>query len=222
MDFVPPQLSAGALGLVAGFIASIPGGPVNATIVGDGARHGFRWVAFVGIGAVAMESIYCALAFAGFASVFEVRVVRATMELVSFLLMLWLGVRYLRGTPIPGEAQGLHLVEQRFHPHTGFWTGFLRVLANPGLVLLWVTVAATLLSRDWIENTWTCKWPFIGGVAVGGLGWFLLVGWGVTHKRGRISPQALKRLAQASGVFLLVVAAVVGVRLIGLLAERHR
>ena len=61
-----PHFTAAALGVVAGFVASIPGGPVNATIVGEAARKGMRWSLFVAFGAVLMESVYCAAAFAGF------------------------------------------------------------------------------------------------------------------------------------------------------------
>jgi threonine/homoserine/homoserine lactone efflux protein len=161
------------------------------------------------------------VAFAGFAPVFESRWVRATIELVSFLLMLWLGVKYLRGVPIPGEDQVGHFVEERFHPHTAFWTGFLRVLGNPGVLLLWVTVAATLLSRDWLENRWESKWPFVSGVAAGGMAWFGLIGWGVSRRRGSISAAAMRRMSQGSGLLLLVVAVVVGARLIALLAHRQ-
>jgi threonine/homoserine/homoserine lactone efflux protein len=215
-------LISAALGWLAGFVTSIPGGPVNATLMAEGGRRGMRWCAFLSVGAVVMEAVYCTMAFAGFAQVFEVRWVRATMELVSFLLMLWLGVKYLRGAPIPGEVQVEHFVEETFHPHTAFWTGFLRVLGNPGILLLWITVAATLLSRDWLENTWDSKWPFVGGVAAGGLAWFGVVSWGVARGRGQLSPRTLRRLAQASGIFLLLVAVVVGSRLVALLAQgRH-
>jgi threonine/homoserine/homoserine lactone efflux protein len=217
-----PHVSAILLGMTAGFVASVPGGPVNAAILGDSARKGLRWALFVGMGAVLMESIYCAVAFAGFSRLFESRLVRATMELVSFLLMLWLGVRYLRGTPIPGEARGVELVEHRFHPHTGFWTGFLRVLGNPGILLLWITVTATLSSRDWLQDDWPSRWLFVAGVAAGALLWFTVLAWGVTRGHGRISPAALRRLSQGSGVLLLAVAMAVGIRLIGLLAERPR
>lgn len=216
-----PLVSAFLLGGVAGFIASIPGGPVNATILGEAARKGIRWAMYVGLGAVLMEAIYCSVAFAGFDQLFESRTVRATMELVSFLLMLWLGVKYLGGVPIPGETRGVELMEHRFHPHTGFWTGFVRVLGNPGILLLWLTVTATLLSREWLHNTWPCKWFFVGGISAGSMLWFTLLGWGVARSHGKISPAALRRLAQVSGVFLLAVAVVVGVRLVGLLARHH-
>ena len=215
------MVSAALLGGISGFAASVPGGPVNATILAEGGHRGFRWTLSVGMGAVMMEAIYCAVAFAGFDALFGSRLFRATMELVSFILMLWLGIKYLRGVPIPGEAKGVKLMEQRFHPHTGFWTGFVRVLGNPGILLLWITVTAMLLSRDWLTDNWMCKQSFVGGVASGALLWFLLLGWGVTRHRDSISPLALRRLSQFSGLLLLGVAVVVGIRLISLLAARH-
>jgi len=216
-----PLVSAALLGGLSGFVASVPGGPVNATLLAEGGHKGFRWAFFVGLGAVVMEALYCSAAFAGFDALFGSRLFRATMELVSFVLMLWLAVKYLRGAPMPGEARGVRLMERRFHPHTAFWTGFVRVLGNPGILLLWITVTAMLLSRDWLADTWPSKRCFVGGVASGALLWFALLGWGVARHRDSISPAALRRLSQVSGVLLLGVAVVVGVRLIGLLAARH-
>lgn len=209
------------LGIVAGFVTSMPGGPVNVSIVNEGARKGLVRALFIGLGAVAMEAIYCTLAFAGFAQIFEHRTIRAVMELTSFTLMLWLGLRYLRGTPMPGEARGVEIVEHRFHPHTAFWTGFVRVLGNPGVLLLWITVAATLLSHELLENRWASKWAFIGGVAAGGAAWFGAVSWGVSHGYRRFSAATLHRMSQYSGVLLLITAAVIGVRLIQLLRRQH-
>lgn len=215
-----PHLTAAALGIVAGFVASMPGGPVNATLLGESASKGLKWALFVGLGAVVMEALYCAAAFAGFAGLFESRWVRATMELVSFLLMLWLGIRYLRGVPMPGENRGVALVEHRFHPHTAFWTGFLRVLGNPGILLLWITVTATLTAREWLHGDWPSRWLFVGGVSAGAFLWFLILAWGVTRGHGRISSTALRRLSQTSGILLLAIAAAVGIRLVRLMAER--
>ncbi|MFM7101010.1 MAG: LysE family translocator [Verrucomicrobiota bacterium] len=212
---------AGALGWLAGFLTSVPGGPVNATLLAEVGRRGLRWGLFVGLGAIFMEAGYCALAFASFARFFESRWLKAAMELASFLLMLWLGIKYLRGQHLPGEERLEHFVEQRFHPHTAFWIGFLRILGNPGVLLLWITVAATLLSREWLADTWPAKWSFIAGVALGGLCWFSLVAWGVAHGSRRFSPQGVRNFSRLSGFFLLAVAALVGYRLIALLARAH-
>lgn len=210
-----------ALGTVAGFVTSIPGGPINATIVAEAPRRGLRWALFLGLGAVWMEAIYCTCAFAGFAQFLMKGWALAAIELASFILMLWLGLKYVRGGTVPGERRMEALVEEAFHPSSAFWTGFLRVLGNPGVLLLWITVVATLLSRGWLENAWSSKWPFVGGVAAGGFSWFALVGWSVSRGRARFGERTLRRFSMASGLLLLVVAVVVGSRLVRLLAERH-
>src|SRR5712692_7526739 len=86
---------AGLTGLLSGFLASAPIGPINLTIIHEGTRRGFFCALMIGLGAVLMESIYCSIAFAGFATFFSSRVIKAAMELISFLLMLLLGVKFL-------------------------------------------------------------------------------------------------------------------------------
>ena len=124
-------LIAAFTGFVSGFLVSIPVGPINISIVNEGARRGFRWAFLIGLGATIMEVIYCAIAFAGFTHLFDSRVVKATMELVSFLLMLFLGFKYLFAHSLPATTRSVESFEHRLHPHTAFWTGFVRCLANP-------------------------------------------------------------------------------------------
>ena len=61
---------ASKLGFLAGFITCAPGGPINVTIVNEGALRGFLWAFFIGLGAIVMEALYCAAAIAGFAGIF--------------------------------------------------------------------------------------------------------------------------------------------------------
>ena len=50
------------------FLLSIPVGPINFTIINEGARRGFKWALLIGLGASAMEVVYCTIAFTSFAS----------------------------------------------------------------------------------------------------------------------------------------------------------
>jgi len=212
-------LTAGLLGLLAGFITAALGGPINVTIVNESAQHGFRRAFHTALGAVLMETIYCVTAFAGFAQLFQIRLVQAAMELFSFLLVLWLGVKYLRAGHLPGEERVEEFVERKLHPHSAFWTGFVRVLGNPGVLLLWIGITGSLLAHRALQATWPDKLAFCGGVAVSGLVWFGGVSWAVAHGHGKFSRAALRRLSQASGVLLLVTAAILAGRLISLLLK---
>src|SRR5262245_288615 len=63
---ISPLILAAFTGFLSGFLLSIPVGPINLTILNEGARRGFKVAALIGIGAVVMEVVYCAIAFTGF------------------------------------------------------------------------------------------------------------------------------------------------------------
>lgn len=218
-------ITAAAVGIGAGFITSALGGPINITVVNESAQRGFLRGLMIALGATAMELVYCAAAFAGFAELFQRPIVRAVMELASFLLVLWLGVKYLRVGHLevsPGIERLEHLVEAKLHPHTAFWTGFVRVLANPGVLLLWIGITGSLVAHQVFRPTSLGKLLFCAGVGVAGCCWFTGLSWGVSRGHGRFSAATLRRISQASGLLLLITAVLIASRLIAALARtRH-
>ena len=130
---LPPSLVAALTGFLSGFLLSVPVGPVNLTIMNEGARRGLGWALMIGFGAVVMEVIYCALAFTGFASLFTGDGMKRAMELGSFVFMLYLGIRFLmvRTVAMPGGVE--EQIKAKFNPHAAFAIGFVRVMANPGV-----------------------------------------------------------------------------------------
>jgi len=214
-----PYLVPAFWGFAFGFLASIPVGPINISIVNEGACRGFGWALLIGLGATTMEVIYCAIAFAGFTQLFDSRWIKATMELVSFLLMLFLGIKYLLAHSLPATTRSIESVEHRLHPHTAFWTGFVRCLGNPGVLLWWITISATFISHEWMEDAWQSKGACVAGVALGCFLWFTLLSYLVSRGHGRFSTNTLLRMSQFSGASVLAVALVIGVRLVRMLAH---
>lgn len=212
---------AALTGLVSGFVVSVPVGPTNITIINEGAKRGFFHGLLIGLGSVSMEVIYCAIAFASFSTMFESQTVRATMELISFVLVLYLGLKYVLAKSVATTSHSVELVEQRFHPHTAYMTGFVRVLGNPSVLLFWITMTATFLAHGWVEPNWTNKSICITGVGVGSAVWFGLLSWAVAIGHRKFSQTTLLRMSQVSGACLLVVAVVLGTRLVNLIASRH-
>lgn len=221
MDHAASILLAWTVGLISGFLVSMPVGPINVTIINEGARRGFKWALMIGLGAVAMETIYCALGFAGFATFFDSKLIKATMELASFVLMTALGFKYLRQKDVVTHTKGADVMEEKLHPHSAFVIGFVRVLGNPAVLVLWVTLAGAFTSHEWVDADWTSRGWFVSGVAVGAAIWFVLLSYAVSLKHRHFSNNTLVRMAQVSGMFLLAVAAILGVRIILLLARHH-
>ena len=211
---------SGLAGIVSGFLVSVPVGPTNLAIVNEGARRGFAYAFLIGLGSVTMEVVYCSIAFASFSGMFESRVWRAAMELISFLLVSFLGLKYLLAKALPATPHSVDVLESRLHPHTAFMTGFVRVLGNPSVLLFWITLSAMFIAHRWVEPTWASKSACVGGVALGATAWFGLFSWGVSVGHRRFSPNTLLRMSKVSGACLLIAAAVIGMRLVKLLANR--
>src|ERR1017187_1863759 len=92
---LPPILVAGLTGLSFGLLLSIPIGPINLTILNEGAQRGFKWAALIGLGATVMEVIYCFIAFTSFASFFTRGYVKPAMQLFGFVFMSYIGIKFL-------------------------------------------------------------------------------------------------------------------------------
>lgn len=208
-------------GFMAGYLACIPVGPVNVSIINEGARRGFRYAFFIGLGAVTMELIYSSIAFAGFAQLFTSPMIRAVMELVSFIVVSAIGIRYLRTREMPSTPHAVEIVEQRLHPHTAFMTGFVRVLGNPATLLFWIAFAAASVAHEWVDQTWPAKISVVSGIGIGAMTWFTKLGYAVSLGHGRFSPRVLLRTAHVSGALLLAAGLFMGGRLVVALAK-HR
>src|SRR5687767_4197498 len=215
------SLTAIITGFVASFLVSVLVGPINLTIINEGARRGFKWAVMIGLGAVAMEAIYCAIALTGFSAFLQVPMVKSIMELLSFLFLLFLAWKYFSAKTIPDHVHSADVIEQKLHPRSAFMVGFVRVLGNPAVLLVWVTLTATFLSHNWVDQTPDDKVAFVIGVAGGATLWFTLLAWGVSKGHGRISPRVLLRMEHVSGALMLIAALWIGGRIIWHLHQQN-
>jgi threonine/homoserine/homoserine lactone efflux protein len=229
MPELPSILVAGLTGLISGLLLSIPVGPINLTILNEGARRGFKWAFLIGLGATTMEVIYCFIAFTGFASFFARGCVKAAMELFSFVFMLFIGVKFLFSKSV--QALPVHLgaaadrievrLEEKLHPHSAFMTGVVRVMGNVGVLVFWIILAANFISREWVTPDWPGKLACVAGVAVATGGWFSGLSWVVSLGHGKLSEKTLLRMEHFSGAGLLILALIHGGTIIWQMRHHH-
>jgi threonine/homoserine/homoserine lactone efflux protein len=209
-----PLLLAALTGFLSGFILSVPVGPVNLTIINEGARRGLLWALLIGFGASAMEVIYCALAFTGFASFFDGLVLKAAMELVSFIFMLYIGLRFLNARSVPSVAPVEERIKGRLHPHSAFAIGFVRVMGNPGVFLFWIVLAANFKSRDWVGASVGDVCSCVAAVGAGTSLWFSGLSYAVSRGHGKFTERTLLRMEHGSGIAMLILALAQGAHIV--------
>jgi threonine/homoserine/homoserine lactone efflux protein len=216
------------------FFSSLPG-PINLTILNEGARRGFKWAFFIGLGAATMDVIYCAISFTGISQIVDHGIAQTMMRVAGFVFLLFLGLKFLSAkpekTPTPFNRAVEKIeerIEQKIHPRSAFATGFVRVAANLGVLVAWVAVSATMLStkaffstQEWVDDTIPAKAACVSGVYTGALLWFFFWSYLASRGHGKFSAKSLLRLQHFSGLCLLVTAVYEGVR-IALHLSQHR
>jgi threonine/homoserine/homoserine lactone efflux protein len=137
--------------------------------------------------------------------------VKILMELFSCAFIVFLGLKFLlaksvvKHTKLAAASERLEArLEQRLHPHSGYMTGFVRVMGNLGVLLFWILLAAYLLSHDWVDDTLAAKAACVAGVALGTNTWFCLLSFAVSRGYGRLSEASLMRMQHLSGLVLIV------------------
>jgi len=219
------------LSAIAGFVcalvfASIPVGPINLTILNEGAQRGFRWAFFIGFGAAVMDTIYCAISFTGLSSFFDHGIVKATMQVFSFVFLLFLGFKFLlaQTVKVPTKLDAASEIiearlEQKLHPHSAFTTGFVRVLGNLGVLLTWIILSANLMAHDWVDDARNAKVACVLGVFTGTVVWFVILSFGVSRGHGKFSEKTLLRFQHISGICLIVAGLFDGANIVWHLAK---
>lgn len=216
-----PVLLAALSGFVCAMVfASIPVGPINLTILNEGAQRGFRWAIFIGLGAAVMDAIYCAVSFTGLSEFFDHGFVKALMQVMGFVFLLFLGFKFLLAqtvqvhTKLDTASEKFEArLEQKIHPHSAFATGFVRVFANFGVLIAWVVLAANLMAHDWVDEALSARAACVGGVFTGTVLWFFILSYGVSRGHGKFGEKTLLRFQHISGLCLIGTAFFEGVKI---------
>jgi len=218
---VPAIVIAALTGIISGFLLSVPVGPINLTIINEGARRGFMFAAMIALGSTAMEVVYCAVAFTGFSSYFGNGFIKAAMELFSFAFMLYLGVKFLVVKKIPEHTRIEEELEARLHPHSAFMMGFVRTMGNPGILVFWIILATNFITRGWVTPDLRGKTACIAGVGVGAAIWLMGLSWAVSLGHKKFSEKTLLKMERFSGLCLLSLAVAHGFHLAWKIAKKN-
>jgi threonine/homoserine/homoserine lactone efflux protein len=208
--------------------ACIPVGPINLTILNEGAQRGFVWALCIGLGAAMMDAVYCAISFTGLSQFFDHGFVQAFMQVMSFVFLLFLGSKFLlaQSVKVPtkldaaSEKLGAR-IEGKIHPHSAFATGFVRVLANLGVLVAWVVLSANLMAQNVVAEGFAPRAACVAGVFTGTATWFLILSFCVSRGHGKFGEKTLLRLQHISGICLIATAFLEGANIAWNLA-RHK
>lgn len=208
MGHADELLQALIAGIVCGFVVSVPVGPVNLTVINQALRAGFPRAFLVGLGAVSAETIYATVSLAGHSSVMDKPRVRLVLHVTALVVIVGVGIRSLLFKPEKFQASeaAAEKMDERWHHPQAFLLGFAMSISNLMLVVLWATLAAVLIAREWVLPTAISRIACAVGVFSGGTIWFVLLAYFVSHAHRRVKLETLTIMVRACGGVLLVFA----------------
>jgi threonine/homoserine/homoserine lactone efflux protein len=187
-------------GLLISFIASLPTGPVNLSIVHATLVHGKRSGLYIAFGALFIETIYTSLSVFGVHLIFSDEIFLKRISLISIPVLLILGLISLFKKDFL----------KRYEPQKGrndFLTGISLTISNPMLLLFWITVSAFLRANEWMGENLLDNVAFVGGVTTGVflLFYFLIL---ITSKQNKkVTPRFKRNMNVLLGWLFLGLAA---------------
>jgi threonine/homoserine/homoserine lactone efflux protein len=190
------------LGLLIGFAAAIPLGPVNVFVVSQTLKRDFFHGLLAGITTAVLDFVYCLVALVGF---FQVKLApnptaMPAMKAVAGLVVLFISYRLVRDSKtfsLPQEGDRIPSASAR--PILGV---ILLYVTNPSLYIFWFAVAGTMTGHDLVDNRgWTAV-AFAAASGLGSLAWYVLLVRFVARRQFRIRPRTFRKVLYCLGLAL--------------------
>jgi arginine exporter protein ArgO len=164
------------IGLMFGFVAAIPLGPVNVFVISQTIKRDFLHGFIAGLTAAVLDTIYCLVALLG-VSQLTVHLNKylglPIMKVVAAGVLIVLGIRLF----IQSKSFNDSLPEKKptsFSPRAILEVVLLYV-SNPALYAFWIVVAGTVTSHYWVSPSGTTPILFALSCGIGGLAWYFVL-----------------------------------------------
>lgn len=187
-------------GLALGLAIAAPVGPIGVLCIRRTLAEGWALGLAVGLGAATADAVYGAIAGFGLTAVSGFLVNQSRwLGLLGGLFLLYLGGRTFCSVPAERPA---NLGRSGWWPAFGA-TAFL-TLTNPLTILSFVAVFAGfgLAEAGATRDYWGAGF-LVAGVFLGSALWWLILSSSVAWFRHRLTPGALRRINQLSGLIIL-------------------
>lgn len=194
------------LGLLIGFVAAIPLGPVNVFVISQALKRDFLHGFMAGITAAVLDTIYCLVAILGIAQVtFNLSKWLPLMKIFAALLLTFLGYRlYVQAKTYHETKPSNKMTSFSPRPMLGV---FLLYITNPSLYVFWLGTAGFVTSHYFVAETGKTPVFFSFACGIGGVIWYFILTHYVATHHHQFKPRTFQRIFFVLAVILFVFAA---------------
>ncbi|MFH1800457.1 MAG: LysE family transporter [Candidatus Omnitrophota bacterium] len=190
------------LGILAGFLASCFGWQIDLIAIQRGLKRGRTAAFLVGCGAILADMMFLSIGFTGTQPLLDHPEYWGIIRWVGIGVILSLAAR---GFWAHGKSREQSEEVSKRNPTKNFLVGFLVVITNPVVLLMWVGIIGFLRTHFPEARALWFKELFLGGFLIGAMFWFVLLAFIFLKKLKRWSEENHSFLSRiSSGVLVLV------------------
>lgn len=189
-------------GTFLGVAITAPVGPINLLCIRRTLHYGRKIGIFTGLGAATADTFFGAVAAFGLSRISSFLVEhQRSMEIIGAVVFIFMGISLLRA-----KVSGVTDSEKTTPSATkAFTTSLLLTLHNPATVFAFLVAFAAVKISDHptlLEGSVATLGVFVGATL-----WWMVLSWGASVLRSKISAKTVHHLNLATGGILLVFAA---------------
>lgn len=190
------------VGIVLGFLAAIPLGPVNAFVISQSMKRNFFHGFISGITAAVLDFIYCLIALLGMSLVTDIIAqYQNHLKIAAGMIMLFVAWRVFRYSKKPVASRETKSPTS-FTPKPIFMVIGLYV-SNPSLYVWWLGAAGWAASHGWILHYAAAPYLFALSCGLGGFIWYTVMSYYVAKYHHMFRPRTFQRIFQVLAIVLV-------------------
>ncbi len=192
------------IGLLIGFLAAIPLGPVNVFVISQALKRDFLHGFMSGLTAAVLDTIYCLVAVFGLSQVtFGLNLVKFLPFVKAFaaLVLAILGFRMYQQSKIYREPQPPKNMTS-FSPRPMLGVVLLYV-SNPSLYAFWLAVAGMVSHHNWMASgPDSARIFFAISCGFGGIAWYFILTHYVATRHHQFRPATFQKIFLVLAIIL--------------------
>lgn len=188
------------LGLLLGYGAAVPIGPMNVEITRRNLRFGSRFGLAFGIGASSADLVYLILVGMGALALLQYPLVLRTVGFIGALILTWFGINAIRMKPVKAK-NGRSVPPSLLKNYS---QGLMLTLLNPITIVFWGSVSSHIVIMA--DNNYTSLLLAGVGVGIATFSWAAGLNLLLHITKHKLSDSFIHKLNLFGGVILLLFA----------------
>lgn len=194
------QLHLILIGLLLGWGAAVPFGPINLEIVRRNLRYGAKYGIALGIGADFVDLTYLILLSMGALAILTHPLILKIVGIIGSFILAWFGIAAIRMKTTANSTNKKLEKEVTYSSLRHFFEGYALTVFNPYTILFWSSISAQIANIAY-KGSSAATYTAIG-VMLGTISWVLALNIALHFTRHRISAKVMQWLNFAGGVIL--------------------